>query len=171
MTALRHIPALACGTAIVLVAGCKRDDEAAMRARLAPMFALGETLAFQAGTRCAAAAFRLVHDGVGAGLPLETSVPGWLRAVSGRGVGALDLPGLSPDDAMVAAANANRPVGMAMRSTSLDARDCMDDRVRTEFTRLLLARGVVIGVDAREGSVMLMDRRNAVLVVASGGRP
>lgn len=171
MFAARHIPALACCAAIMAVAGCKRDDEAQMRARLAPMFALGETLAFQANARCAAAAFRLVHDGIGAGLPLETSVPGWVRNVAQRGVGALEVAGLSPDEAMIAAANADRPVGMAMRGTSLDARDCMDDRIRTEFMRLLLSEGTVIGVDAREGAVMLMDRRNAVLMVVVGERP
>lgn len=171
MTALRHIPAMACGSAIILVAGCKRDDEAQMRARLAPMFALGDTLAFDANMRCAAGVFRLVDDRVGAGLPLETTVPGWVRDVAIRGVGAIDVPDLSPDAAMVAAANSNRPIGMAMRGRALDARDCMDDRVRTEFMRLLMSEGAVVGYDAQEGAVMLMDRRNAVLVVAIGARP
>lgn len=171
MFAARHIPALACCAAIMSVAGCKRDDEAQMRARLAPMFALGDTLAFAAGSRCAAGAFRLVHDQVGSGLPVEDSLQAWIRAIQQRGAGALDQSGLSPDAAMVAVANADRPLGMAMRGRSIEARDCMDDRIRTEFTRLLRATGIVIGFDATEGAVMLMDRRNAVLMVVVGERP
>jgi hypothetical protein len=171
MYTARHIPALACCAALFAVAGCQRDDEAQMRARLAPMFALGDTLAFSARARCAMGAFRLVHDRVGSGLPVEDSVQAWVRALGQRGRGALDLPGLSPDAAMVAVANTDRPLGMAMRGRSIEARDCMDDRIKTEFTRLLRADGIVIGFDAAEGAVMLMDRRNAVLLVVVGERP
>ena len=171
MRGARHIPALAACAALVVVAGCQRDDEAQMRARLAPMFAVGETLAFSAGTRCAAGAFRLVHDAVGSGLPVEDSVNGWLRTLAQRDAAAVDRPDLSPDAAMIAAANSDRPLGMAMRGRALEARACMDDRIRAEFMRLLRRDATVIGYDKTEGAVMLMDRGNAILVVAMGERP
>ncbi|WP_135501867.1 hypothetical protein [Roseovarius aestuariivivens] len=170
MLAACHLPTVTCA-ALFAVAGCSRDSEAEMRARLAPWFALGETLAFQANGGCAAEAFRLIHDGIGSGLSVQSSVSAWMRDVARRGVGALDVPKMTPDAAMVASANAARATGTAMRRTSLEARDCMHDRIGTEFLRLLTAEGIVIGFDANEAAVMLMDRRNAVLVVAMGARP
>ena len=110
----RHI-ALAAVSAAVTAAACSRDDEAAMRARLSPWFGLGETLAFAARSDCAAAAFRLVHGGIGASMAVEASVPEMLRALPGRGAAAVDDPQLAPDTVMVEAANAERAIGMAMR--------------------------------------------------------
>jgi len=156
--------------AATLVSGCARDDEASMRARLAQWFDLGETLAFSAQQGCAAGAFRLVHDQIGAGVQVERDLGAMLRALPQRGVAAVDDPALSPDVAMVQAANAQRSLGMGMRRAALEARACMAGDLGREFHRLLGRNEAVLAYETGEGAVMLVDRANRVLVVAMGAR-
>lgn len=165
----RHI-ALAAVSAAVTAGACSRDDEAAMRARLSPWFGLGETLAFAARSDCAAAAFRLVHGGIGASMAVEASVPEMLRALPGRGAAAVDDPQLAPDTVMVEAANAERAIGMAMRRASLEARACMDDRVEGAFRQVLVNPRAILAYDPSERAVMLMDRDAGLLIVAMGAK-
>jgi hypothetical protein len=155
---------------VVLTGACARDDEAAMRARLSAWFGLGETLAFYARSDCAVAVFRLSHGGIGASVPVGTSVPEMLRALPGRAAAAVDDPDLAPDAAMVEIANAERPTGMAMRRASLEARACMDDRVESAFRRVLLNPRAILAYDPRERAVMLLDRESGLLFVAMGAK-
>ena len=141
-----------------------------MRARLDPWFALGETLAFAAERGCAAGAFRVVTTEIGAPVAVERNVADMLRALPGRGVAAVVDPQLSPDQAMVDAANTDRAPGMAMRRAALEAKDCMEGPIEAEFRRLLVRPGTVLAYEAGEGAVMLLDRDNRVLVVAMGAR-
>ncbi|MGK7754613.1 MULTISPECIES: hypothetical protein [unclassified Roseovarius] len=162
------LPAAMAGA--VLLGACARDDEASMRARLAPWFSLGETLAFSSRAHCAAAAFRLVSADIGAAVPVERNVPDMLRALPLRGVAALDDPEMTPDAAMVDAVNMQRTFGMQMRRAGLEARPCMDGKVGVEFRRLLMRPETVLAYETTEGTLMLMDRANRVLVVAAGER-
>ncbi|WP_152495975.1 hypothetical protein [Roseovarius sp. THAF8] len=162
------LPAAMAGA--VLLGACARDDEASMRARLSPWFALGETLAFSSRARCAAAAFRLVSADIGAAVPVERNVPDMLRALPRRGVAALDDPDMTPDAAMVDAVNTQRTFGMQMRRAGLEARPCMDGKVGVEFRRLLMRPDTVLAYETTDGTLMLMDRANRVLVVAAGER-
>ncbi|MEO1139345.1 MAG: hypothetical protein AAFW87_07805 [Pseudomonadota bacterium] len=165
----RHIlPAILVGA--TLVSACSRDDETSMRARLAAWFALDETLAFSAEQGCAAGAFRLVHDQIGAGVPVETNVSGMLRALPARGVAAVDDPDLSPDKVMIEAANEQRSIGMSMRRAALEARTCMRGPIGAEFLRMLVNPATVFAYETTEGAVMLVDRENRVLLVAIGAR-
>lgn len=68
------------GAALGLVAGCAREDEAGMRARLAQWFALGETVAFAARGDCAAGVFRLRGDAIGAALEARECMDADTRA-------------------------------------------------------------------------------------------
>ena len=165
----RHIGFLAL-VSVLIVAACSRDDEAAMRARLAPWFGIGDTLAFAARSDCAVAVFRLVHGAVGAGMVVETDVPAMLRALAGRGAAAVDDLRLAPDAAMVEAANADRATGMAMRRASLEAKACMDERVEAAFRQVLVDPRAVLAYDPAERAVILMDRDAAILLVAMGAR-
>ncbi|WP_057793465.1 hypothetical protein [Roseovarius atlanticus] len=162
------LPAAVAGA--VLLGACARDDEASMRARLAPWFSLGETLAFSSRARCAAAAFRLVSSDIGAAVPVERNVPDMLRALPSRGVAALDDPKMTPDAAMVDAVNTQRTFGMQMRRAGLEARPCMEGKVGAEFRRLLMRPETVLAYETTDGTLMLMDRANRVLVVAAGDR-
>lgn len=141
-----------------------------MRARLAPWFSLGETLAFSSRAGCAAAAFRLVSGDIGAAVAVERNLSDMLRALPNRGVAALDDPKMTPDAAMVDAANSDRTLGMGMRRAGLEARPCMEGKVGVEFLRLLGRPETVLAYETEQGTLMLMDRANRVLVVAAGER-
>ncbi len=163
----RHIfPAMLVGATIL--AGCARDDEVSMRARLATWFSLGDTLAFASERGCAAGAFRVLDATPNAALPVETDLGAMLRALPTRGIAAVDDPDLSPDEAMRRAANAERAMGMAMRRAALEARSCMQGDLGAEFRRLLTRAETVLAYHADERAVLLLDRRNRVLVVAMG---
>ena len=141
-----------------------------MRARLAPWFSLGETLAFAAQSSCAAAAFRLVSADIGAPVQVERNVEDMLRVLPRRGVAAVDDPALTPDAAMVDAVNAQRTLGMGMRRAALEARPCLDGPIGAEFRRILTRPETVLAYETTQGTLMLMDRGNRVLVVVTGAR-
>lgn len=154
----------------VLLGACARDDEASMRARLAPWFSLGETLAFASQAGCAAGAFRLVSADIGAPVPVERNVDDMLRTLPRRGVAALDDPEQTPDAAMVDAVNMQRTLGMGMRRAALEARPCLGGPIGAEFRRILSRPETVLAYETTEGTLMLMDRANRVLVVVAGER-
>lgn len=154
--------------ALFLVAACDRSDEDKMRARVAGWFQLGETLAFSARTECAVGAFRLVDDMIGSGLLLESSVPQMLVMLGARPAVAVEHPELSPDQAMMDAANTKRDTGMAMRRAALEARPCMDDRFVVAFRQVLEKPGAILAYDAQEKAVMLVDRQKRLLIVVMG---
>ena len=139
-----------------------------MRDRVAQFFPVGQTLSFEARIDCSAGAFRLVDDTIAAGVAVETSITDMIRKLEARGVVAVDDPALSPDDAMIRAANVARDRGMAMRRSLLEARSCMDDQLASEFGRLLSAPEAIFAYDSETPSVMIIDRINLVLVVARG---
>lgn len=149
-------------------AACKREDEASLRDRLEPWFAVGETLAFTARRDCAAAAFRLVHAEIGAGVAVASSVPEMLRVRPGQRALAVDAPDLAPDAAMVAIVNADRPTGMAMRRAALEARACMAGPLEGTFRQTLLNPRAVLVWDGAGRTVLLLDRDAGLLVVAMG---
>jgi len=147
-----------------------REEEGALRARLAQWFMLGETLAFSARAGCAAGTFRLVDTHLKSGLTVETGVPGLLRALSKHGVAALDDPGQAPDEAMVALANADRAAGMTIRRTALEARECMTGATESAFRYALDNPASVLAYDSANGALMLLDPDTGIMVVTMGAR-
>ncbi|MEM6577491.1 MAG: hypothetical protein AAF678_03290 [Pseudomonadota bacterium] len=139
-----------------------------MRNRVAEFFSLGQTLAFKARIDCSAGAFRLIDGSIGAKVAMEPSIGGMINRLNGWSVVAVDDPALTPDEAMVEAANHARDQGMAMRRIVLEARACMDEDLTTEFGRLLAAPGAIFAYDRQTPSVMIIDHANRVLVVARG---
>lgn len=158
------------GAALGLVAGCAREDEAGMRARLAQWFALGETVAFAARGDCAAGVFRLRGDAIGAALPVARSVAGMLRTLDRRGRAALDDRAQPPDAALVEIANADRATGTAMRRAALEARECMDADTRVGFHAGLTAQGAMLAHDRESGTVMVIDRDAGRIFALMGAR-
>ena len=141
-----------------------------MRDRIADFFALGPTLSFRARIDCSAGAFRLIDGSIGAKVAVEPSSVDMIDRLNDRAVVAVDDPSLTPDEAMVEAANYARDRGMAMRRAVLEARACMDDQLIAEFGRLLSTPDAIFAYDSATPSVMIIDGLNRVLVVARGSR-
>lgn len=165
----RHLCSLGALLALTpLLTGCARDDEAAQRARLMDWFSVGETVEFAARSDCAAGLYRLVDGRVKAALPVAEN-PGEMRhELASRGQAALRRPGQSADQMMVEMANAERPIGMAMRRAGLEARPCMGQATEGAFRNLLEAPDGVLAWDAERGALMLMDPARGLLMVAMG---
>lgn len=153
---------------LLTLGGCERLDEAEMRAYLGQYFALGETLSYRATLDCIGGAFRLADGHVSASLPVTRNVRQAVQVIERRGLMALDDPALSPDQAMVDIANTARSLGLAMRRTGLDARDCMDDVAGSAFGYALVNPGAVLAYEVETGALILMDTSLNILVVAMG---
>jgi len=154
--------------ALVILAGCAREDAAAQRDRLAQWFALGETLSFVARRDCAVGLYEVVTPEVKSALPLMPDVVQMQRKIEEQGAAALDVSGQRADVAMVAMANHARPTGMAMRRAGLEARACMDARSEGVFRHALDHPGGVVAWDAESGMLVLMARDAGLLVAVQG---
>jgi hypothetical protein len=159
---------VACLAALVVLAGCAREDAAAQRDRLAQWFALGETLSFVARRDCAVGLYEVVTPEVKSALPLMPDVVQMQRKIEEQGAAALDVSGQRADVAMVAMANHARPTGMAMRRAGLEARACMDARSEGVFRHALDHPGGVVAWDADSGMLVLMARDAGLLVAVQG---
>ena len=159
---------VACLAALVILAGCAREDAAAQRDRLAQWFALGETLSFVARRDCAVGLYEVVTPEVKSALPLMPDVVQMQRKIEEQGAAALDVSGQRADVAMVAMANHARPTGMAMRRAGLEARGCMDARSEGVFRHALDHPGGVVAWDADSGMLVLMARDAGLLVAVQG---
>jgi hypothetical protein len=153
---------------VLTLGGCDRLDESEMRAYLEQYFALGETLSYKATLDCIGGAFRLTDSHVSAALPLTRNVRQAVQVIERRGLMALDDPTLSPDQAMVDIANAARSLGLEMRRTGLDARDCMDELAASAFGYALVNPAAVLAYEMETGALILMDQSLDILVVAMG---
>ena len=78
------------------------------------------------------------------------------------------IAGRSPDARFVEVMNVGRTQGMQMRRAGLEALECMDAVTETAFRHALDGRGNLVGYDAKSGLLMLLDRRNRLLVIARG---
>lgn len=153
---------------LAVTSACGREDEGALRARLDRWFSIGETVAFHASPDCVAAAFRLVQVQLKSPLPVVSAASDALRTLSRRGVVAVDDPAQAPDAALVELVEVDRPTGMGMRRAALEGRMCMNDEVESAFRYALDNPRAVLAFEAETRTVMLMDPRTGLLVVARG---
>ncbi len=158
------------GIGFALVAGCAREEEMVLRDRLENWFSIGETVSFNATRTCAAAAFKLVDLQVKSMVPLVDSTPQVLVALSQRGLVAINNPALAPDAALAELVNADRPTGMKMRRAALEGRMCMDQATESAFRYALDNPLSMLAYDDNTVSLMLLDPRTGLLVVAMGGQ-
>ena len=161
----------ACGlflAVIALVSACARDAEAAQRARLGAWFALGETVEFAATMQCAVGLYRVTDGRIKAAMPVVGSASEMARTLAARGQAAWIAQGLAPDGAMVAMANFDRPIGMAMRRAGLEARACMGPLSESAFHHMLGQPGAVLAWEAEPGALVLMVPPAGLLIVAMG---
>ncbi len=151
-----------------LAGACTREDETALRARLAEWFSIGETLAFHAERDCAAAVFRLTSPDVKAQMPLASGVRAMLLQLERQGRAALDMRGVSPDEGLVAVVDIDRPLGMSMRRAALEGRVCMTASTEDAFLRALQNRRGVLAWDSVSGTIIILDPDSGLLVAAMG---
>lgn len=169
-----HIPAcrvapvaLAC-LGLLLIAGCSREDETALRGRLDQWFSLGDTVAFHATLDCAAGAFRLKDGRMKAAMAVTRGVQEMIFTLGQHDAVALDDQNQAPDAGMVAMANADRPMGMVMRRAALEGRACMNETTESAFRYALDNPRAVLAYDRHHGALMLLDPQTGVLIVAMG---
>ncbi len=153
---------------MALAMACARDEEAAQRDRLDQWFSLGETLAFEAASGCAAAVYEVKSGGVKAAMPLTGSADEMVRVLGQRGRAALVQPGETPDQAMVGLVNHKRDLGMRLRRTGLEGRDCMGEITESAFRHAIDTRGAILAFDEASGSLMLLEPKSGLLIVAMG---
>ena len=151
-----------------VVAGCGPEDETVMRDRLGQYFSLRETIAYEARRPCLAGVFHVADDRVKAAMPVASGVGEMLGLLARRDLALLNDPGQSPDTLFIEVMNVERTQGMRMRRAGLEALDCMDAVTETAFRHALDGRGNMVGFDAQSGLLMLLDRRNRLLVIARG---
>ncbi|MRU14271.1 hypothetical protein FDP25_02395 [Roseovarius sp. A21] len=163
------LPILAVASA-GLVAGCGPEDEPAMRDRLGQYFSLRDTVAYEARRPCVAGVFRLADDQVKAAMPVANGVGEMLALLAREDLALLKDRGHSPDAAFVTVMNVERARGMQMRRAGLEARACMDATIETAFRHALDGVGNMVAYDVKSGLLMLVDRRNRLLVVARGAQ-
>jgi hypothetical protein len=163
------LPVLAMASAGV-VAGCGPEDELTMRDRLGQYFSIRETVAYEARQPCLSGVFRVADDRIKAAMPVAGGVGEMLGLLARRNLALLNDPGQSPDDVFVHVMNAERARGMQMRRAGLEARDCMDAVGQTAFRHALEGVGNLVAYDAETGLLMLLDRRNRLLVVTRGAK-
>jgi hypothetical protein len=163
------LPVLAVASA-GMVAGCGPEDEPAMRDRLGQYFSLRDTVAYEAGRPCVAGVFHLADDRIKAPMPVAHGVDEMLALLAREDLALLQLRGRSPDAAFVAVMNVERATGMQMRRAGLEARACMDAIIETAFRHALDGVGNMVAYDVKSGLLMLVDRRNRLLVVARGAQ-
>ncbi len=167
--AVRHSRCLAPLVLMVGLAGCARDDEDAQRERLMAWVSLGETVAFEAGPRCAVGVYELVTPDVKSALPLTDSMGAMRRAIAARGAAAVRLPGQGGDAVLVAMVNHHRETGMAMRRAALEARPCMDATAEGAVRQALERPGTIVAWDADAGMLALMAPGAGRIVTMTGG--
>lgn len=153
---------------MALVTACMRDEEAAQRDRLEQWFSLGETVEFKAERDCAAGVYRVKNGRIKAAMPLTDNVGEMGRVLAARGHVAMSRPGQSPDQAMVALANIDRPAGMHMRRAGLEARACMGEITESAFRHAIDAKGAALAYDGESGALMLLEPKAGLLIVAMG---
>ncbi|WP_294623512.1 hypothetical protein [uncultured Roseovarius sp.] len=151
-----------------VVAGCGPEDETAMRDRMGQYFSLRETVAYEARRPCLAGVFHVADDRVKAAMPVASGVGEMLGLLARRDRALLNDPGQSPDELFIEVMNVERTQGMRMRRAGLEALECMDAVTETAFRHAVDGPGNLVGFDAQSGLLMLLDRRNRLLVIARG---
>lgn len=154
--------------AVLVSAGCKRTDEAALRTLLAEWVPLGDTVSFRAARGCAAGVFELVGTHMSSRLRVAQDAREAAMILKSRDQVAIDARRTSPDAALLALIEAERGIGMRMRIVGLEARECMDTDAEGHFAAALVDPRAVLLIDGAAGVLALMDPQDRVLIAVMG---
>ena len=162
------------GLALVLagllaLAGCERHSEDEARALLSGWFDLGETLYFESRRSCTAGVFRVKSMDVKSRVPAFSTAEAVVMNGKQSGAFALKDTGKTADALFIDLMNADRPTGVAIQSAGLEARPCMDEKVRNAFFSALTADPSVVVFSRPDAAFAVLDPVRGIVVLTSGG--
>ncbi len=153
---------------VLALAGCKRTDEAELRALLAGWVPLGETVSFSATRGCAAGLFQLVSPRIASRMRIAGSVREAAIILKTYDQVAIIAPRLTPDEALLELVEIERSTGMKMRMAGLEGRACMDRAAEAAFAAALVNPTATLMIDRSTGVLALMDAEDGLLIAAMG---
>ena len=164
---LRAVAGLACGLAVL--AGCDRDGEAALRARLGAWFFLGGTLAFDSRARCTAAVFSTTVDRPKPALAVSETPEDAVARLDAGGLTALRVAGVSPDaltDALLLTGIG--ALGRQALTAVALSEDCVSAEVGGMVHEALTRPGATMAYDSASGGLMVLDPNRLRLIFLAG---
>ncbi|WP_293574783.1 hypothetical protein [Phaeobacter sp.] len=155
--------------ALLGLAGCALQDEAATRASLADWVQLGETEYFFSRRNCAAGVFEIKATRISSRLAKARSVRAGLRHLdNGRPV-AFEVAGLSPDTVSLQVVNSDEARGKDIVRAGIVGKDCMLDPVSDVYLKALVDQSSVLIYDPVTPFLAVVDRSNRRVFYARSG--
>lgn len=163
----RLIPVLA-GLALLGLAGCAMDREAAVRAQLGNWVILADTTFFRSTLHCTAGVFSVSSDAIRNSIQRVQSVNRGLRLIRQDIAVAFVVEGMLPADIHAELNEAYRWVGLSMLMSSLAAKDCFPPKLVVAFSDALHSIDVVLMYDPANAAVALFEPANNRIFYARG---
>ena len=144
---------------VLVLAGCARDEETALKSRLAAWFYVDDTLYFKSQARCTAAMFRVMSPRTRAILPVQDSVNAAKQAFTSDGLSAFQKPGYSPNDLTDALLLKGRgTMGKQALAAAAQAVPCFEGTKAEGYLREALTRpGGLMAYDRQSEGLMVLD--------------
>lgn len=142
----------------MLLLSCTQDSEAAVRARLGALVALGDTLHFDSRSTCTAGMFDAA--GVTPKSPVRLVRSGreaWDLARRGQVIG-FDIEGWSPSDISARLREVDREMGIGVVLAGVGARGCLTAEVETAYVAALKSLETLMIWDGEARTLVLLDR-------------
>lgn len=154
----------------MLVAGCARDSEATVRARLDGWFFLGSTLYFNSEQRCTAAVFALEQGEVREALPVQRLPEDARTAFRIAGRTALRVADHSPSDLIEALLmTGDGALGKQALAAGSQGVACTKGvEAEPYFRAALTQKGAALVYDAELGGLIVLDPEQGRLFFVAG---
>ncbi len=153
------MPRLAFLIFAVALAGCARDDEAALRDRLSGWFFLDARVYFKSKMRCTAAVYTIEEPGLRPALTVQNDPDRAKAALTRHGHAAIRMEGYSPHDLtdalLLSGAGA---FGKEALGAAAQAVPCFEGTsAETQLLRALTRRGATMVYDRESEGLMILD--------------
>jgi len=153
---------------LLMLVGCDRHSEDQARAMMGGWFDLGETLYFESQRGCTAAVFRVKSNDVKSRVPLFDSAEAIAAGGQQNEAFALSVRGKTADVLFIDLMNADRPIGVAIQTIGLGARDCMSDQARNTFFAALNADPSTVVFSWSKETFAVLDPVRGIAMMTSG---
>ena len=157
-------------TVLLTLAGCARDSEDALRARLSQWFYLEEGTHFRSKSRCTAAVYNVAAAYTRPALTVHTSANLAKEAFSTGGLAALQMMGFSPNDLTDALLLTGRGTfGKQALAAAAQAVPCFEGtRAEGQLRDALTRPGAVMAYDRESEGLMVLDPEAMRLFYVAG---
>lgn len=156
--------------AALLLAGCARDTEPALRAQLEQWFHLGTTSYFRSRMRCTAAMIHVTSGRPRPGLEIRTDPGSAKRALRADGIAAIRIDGVAPTemtDLMLLTGDGH--FGRQALAAGALAGPCLDGgRIGASLHEALSRPGATMVYDAGNEGLMILDPARSRLFYIAG---